>query len=87
MLALVTPGQLLQIAICGGLRGGGDTRWPLISSMTGILGVRTVLTLVFVQVLDLGLVGAWAAMALDQNLRAFIIYRRYRSGKWKTIRV
>ncbi|MGI6664814.1 MAG: MATE family efflux transporter [Christensenellaceae bacterium] len=87
MLALVAPGQILQQSICGGLRGGGDTKWPLISTMLGVLGMRMVMGYVFINVFDMGLFGAWLANVLDQNLRGFIIYLRFRSGKWKYLRV
>ncbi len=82
-----TTGQIIQMSICGGLRGGGDTRWPLVSTMIGILGIRTTLCLLFIRVLGMGVEGAWLAMATDQTIRAIIIFFRYRSGKWKTIRV
>ena len=87
ILAVNTTGQIIQMSICGGLRGGGDTRWPLVSTMIGILGIRTTLCLLFIRVLGMGVEGAWLAMATDQTIRAIIIFFRYRSGKWKTIRV
>ena len=34
-----------------------------------------------------GLVGAWSAMALDFSLRGTVNFLRYRSGRWKTIKV
>ena len=87
MLAITTPGQLVNMSICGGLRGGGDTRWPLIASVTGILFIRTGITYIMLHVFNMGLQGAWLAMAMDQNLRCMISYFRYRSGKWKAIKV
>ncbi|MBQ3872018.1 MAG: MATE family efflux transporter [Clostridia bacterium] len=87
MLAITTPGQILQMSVCGGLRGGGDTRWPLISTMIGILGVRTSLVILLIKVMGMDVSGAWLAMAIDQTMRAVIIFFRYKSGKWKTIRV
>ena len=87
MLAINTTGQLLQMSVCGGLRGGGDTRWPLISTMIGILGVRTTLVILLIRILGMDVSGAWLAMAIDQTIRACIIYLRYKSGKWKTIKV
>jgi len=83
MLALFVPGQVLQMGIAGGLRGGGDTKWPLISTMAGVLGVRMALGYLFISVFHMGLFGAWLANCLDQDLRGVIIYFRYRSGKWK----
>ncbi|NLY53374.1 MAG: MATE family efflux transporter, partial [Firmicutes bacterium] len=71
----------------GALRGAGDTRWPLISTLVGIAVVRVVLAKLFVDVLLWGLLGAWLAMAIDQCTRSAFIYFRYRSGRWKTVKV
>lgn len=89
-LKIISSVQLLQstqFILAGALRGAGDTRWPLISTLVGVAGVRVMLALLFVKVLHFGLVGAWCAMALDQCTRSAFIYFRYRSGKWKTVRV
>ncbi|MCL2056581.1 MAG: MATE family efflux transporter [Oscillospiraceae bacterium] len=87
ILAFFTTTQILQISICGGLRGGGDTKWPLISTMTGVLGGRMVLGYVFIVLFGWGIAGAWLCWLVDQTARAVIIYFRYRGGKWKTIKI
>ncbi len=89
-LKIISTVQMLQstqFILAGALRGAGDTRWPLIATLVGVAGVRVVLALLFVQVFHWGLIGAWCAMALDQCTRSAFIYFRYRSGKWKTVRV
>ncbi len=89
-LKIISTVQLLQstqFILAGALRGAGDTRWPLIGTLVGVAGVRVVLALLFVQVFHWGLIGAWCAMALDQCTRSAFIYWRYKSGKWKTVRV
>ena len=55
--------------------------------MIGILGVRTSLVILLIKVMGMDVSGAWLAMAIDQTMRAVIIFFRYKSGKWKTIRV
>ncbi len=87
LLALVTPAQIIQMSICGGLRGGGDTRWPMVSTMAGVLGMRMAMGYLFIHLFDWGLAGAWLACILDQNMRAGVIYLRMRSGKWKRQKV
>lgn len=87
IIALVQPLQSTQFILAGALRGAGDTRWPLISTFVGTVGVRIVLSILFVTVLEWGLVGAWLAMAIDQCTRSSFIYLRYRSGRWKTVKV
>ena len=87
ILATFTFQQILQITICGGLRGGGDTTWPLISTMMGVLAMRMILGYLFIIVFQWGIAGAWFSWMLDQSTRAAIIYFRYRGGKWQTIKV
>jgi len=87
ILAGFTTAQIFQMAVCGGLRGGGDTKWPLFSTMTGVLGMRMILGYFLVVVFQWGIGGAWLCWLLDQSIRAVIIYFRYRSGKWKKVRV
>lgn len=86
LAGFVAP-QIIQIAVCGGLRGGGDTKWPLISTMIGVLGMRMILGYFFIVLFHWGLAGAWFCWLLDQSTRAIIIYFRFKSGKWKTVKV
>jgi putative MATE family efflux protein len=79
--------QVYQICVCGGLRGGGDTKWPLYSTMGGVLCMRMVMGYFFIVQFQWGLAGAWWCWFLDQVARALIIHYRFRSGKWKTIKI
>ncbi len=36
---------------------------------------------------NMGLIGAWIAVAADQCLRSFLVLLRYNSGKWKQIKI
>lgn len=87
IIAIVQPAQSAQFILAGGLRGAGDTFWPLVSTLAGVVGVRVALALLFVNALHLGLMGAWLAMACDQLVRSLVITTRYRSGQWKHARV
>jgi len=87
IIGLVQPAQSTRFILSGGLRGAGDTRWPLYSTFIGIWGVRVVLGYLLAIVLGLGLLGAWLAMAVDQIARAMIIHYRFRRGGWKRVRV
>lgn len=85
--ALITYPQNSLAILAGSLRGAGDTKWPLISALIGMIFARVSLAAVFVKVFHLGLEGAWAAALADQSVRSIFIYLRYRTGKWKTITV
>lgn len=85
IIALVQPFQSSQLILAGGLRGAGDTVWTLVSTFTGILGVRLILAFVFVKIFGLGLSGAWMAVFVDQIVRWVLIYIRFKTGKWKQV--
>jgi Na+-driven multidrug efflux pump len=59
----------------------------LYAMFIGVWGFRVALCLLFVLVFEWGILGAWLAIAIDQIVRSFIIFFRYKSGKWKTIKV
>jgi putative MATE family efflux protein len=87
IIAAIQPAQSTQFILAGALRGAGDTRFPLYSTMLGMWGMRVALSYLFVLVFKWGLTGAWLAIAFDQVIRAILIYTRFNSGKWKWMRV
>ena len=48
--------------------------------------MRVAMAYLFVMTFGWGL-GAWLAIALDQIVRAMVIYSRFKSGKWKYFRI
>ena len=85
--AITQPFQSHQLIVAGSLRGAGDTVFPLISTFVGILVIRVLAATFFVNVLGLGLLGAWLAVMLDQVIRWLLIAMRFKSGKWKKVRI
>jgi putative MATE family efflux protein len=87
VIAFVQPFQSSQLIIAGGLRGAGDTVWTLVATFIGVLVLRVLFAYLFVNVLEMGLIGAWIAMFVDQFARWVVIYIRFRTGKWKYISI
>ena len=87
IVAFVQPFQSHQLITSGALRGAGDTVWPLIAIFVGSIVIRVSLGYVFVNIIGLGLAGAWYAVFIDQFIRWLIILFRFKSGKWKNIRI
>jgi len=87
IIALVQPFQSSQFILAGALRGAGDTFWPLVSTSVGVLLVRVVLAYIFVSIMGYGLVGAWIAVLVDQFVRWMFVYFRFKTGKWKHIKI
>lgn len=99
-VSLAMPALALTLILSGALRGAGDTRWPLVFSLIGFLGVRIPaaywLALESVQVpgtgwivagWGLGVLGAWYAMVADLSVRAVLIVYRFTHGGWKRVNV
>jgi len=76
----------LVLTLTGALSGAGDTR-PLFLVTTGGGIIRLSLALLFIKFLGWGLAGAWAAAGVDWVVRSVLIYSRFRSGAWKTVKV
>jgi len=87
IIALVQPFQSSQFILAGALRGAGDTFWPLVSTSVGVLMVRVVLAYIFVSVMGYGLMGAWIGVLVDQLVRWMFVYFRFKTGKWKYIKI
>ena len=81
------PFQSTQFALAGGLRGAGDTMYALYSTVAGMWFGRLALGWFFVSVMHWGLPGAWIGMTVDQTMRGILIYLRYRTGRWKDMKM
>jgi len=79
----------LQMILTGGLRGAGDTRLPLLFTLIGMVGLRIPLAILFSSphYLDMGVLGAWWAMLIDQTVRCLLVVWRFRHGGWQRVRV
>ena len=87
LVGLVQPLLAASMVFAGGLRGAGDTRYPMVITGASIWGLRVPLAYLLGLVMGWGLVGAWSAMAIDFGLRGVLNFLRFRSGRWKTVKV
>jgi len=98
IVAWGTPFHATIMILTGGLRGAGDTRWPLVITFAGLIGVRLPLALMLawpeVQLGPILLVGAgwgvhgaWVAMVTDIIVRSFLILLRFLHGGWRHVSV
>jgi Na+-driven multidrug efflux pump len=73
----------IEYALGGALRGAGDTRFPFLTVVTGLFGVRLPLAAGFAW---LGFPPEWifAARIGDYIVKATMLTLRFRSGRWKT---
>jgi putative MATE family efflux protein len=99
IICLAQPALVVLMILTGALRGAGDTRWPLINTFIGLLLIRIPLAIVLalpsitlpfvgqIELLNLGLVGAWYAMVVDLCTRTALIVWRFRQGAWTRMKV
>jgi len=69
------------------LRATGDVRFTMAVSMVSMWTLRIGLSHLFAGPMGLGLAGVWYAMYADWVARAIIFFFRWRSGKWRRMRV
>ncbi len=79
--------QISQIIYGGCLRAGGDVRYTLIASLVSVTLIRTLVTLVCTQFLNMGLSGIWLGVLADQLSRFILLSLRFRKGQWVNYRV
>jgi putative MATE family efflux protein len=84
IMALVQPLMAVEFTLGGCLRGAGDTRFPLMTTMIGLCGVRVGLAAVFV-LLDFSVEWIYAALIGDYIIKAILLLRRFKGGKWQQI--
>lgn len=77
-------GKCSNIALVRSLQAAGDVKFPTTVGIISMWVIAFGLSLVLGVFCNLGLIGVWIAMALDENIRAVIFVFRWRSGVWKT---
>lgn len=78
--------QAFGFVIMGGLRGAGDTRFPMWVTAVGAWLIRLSMTYWLVRVAKTGVSGAWWAMAADGLFKGIASWLWFRTGKWKRAR-
>jgi putative MATE family efflux protein len=87
IIAFNQPFMAVLNVLSGGLRGAGDTRFPMITSTIGIWCVRLPIGWLLGIPLGLGLHGIYLVYVADAIVRAALVTWRWRQGHWKTMTV
>ena len=87
IMAFAQPLMAVARVGAGALRGAGDTKYVMFGTGLSIWGARLGLAYLCVNVLQMGLVGAWIGLFADQAVRAIVFGWRYYQGKWQQIEV
>lgn len=77
-------GRAVNMTQVRALQAAGDIQFPILLGIASQWGVAVTLSFVFAVGMNLGVVGVWLAMMIDEVLRAILFLLRWYSGKWKT---
>lgn len=87
VMAFTQPFQAPAQVFAGALRGAGDTRYPMLVTSISMWAVRLPLAWLAAIPLGLSLPGVLVSAVADAAFRASGAYLRYRTGRWREIRV
>ncbi|RKD32108.1 MATE family efflux transporter [Thermohalobacter berrensis] len=85
MIIVVQPIFAVYIVLAGALRGAGDTRFTMFTTIIGNWAGRLLSSLFFGYYLGYGLIGLWIGMLIDICTRTLLIFKRFKSKKWQKI--
>lgn len=80
---LLETGRTINITIINSLRAAGDARYPVRIGFISMVCIGLSAGYLFVFVFDMGLVGVWLAISLDEWIRAVLVMFRWKSRKWE----
>ena len=78
--------EAVVVVLVGALRGAGDTFWAMCISVS-LHWLLVPILFVILHVLKLSPETAWVALVFTFLIFSVLFYLRYRSGKWRTIRI
>ena len=81
ILAIIQPLMAIEFAIGGALRGGGDTRYPLLVTFFGMIVGRLSVGL-GLRMLGAPVEAMYAVILVDYSIKATMLVLRFRSKKW-----
>ena len=87
MISLIIFMQITQVIYTGCLRGGGDTKFTAFVSLISVAMIRPFSGWLFCYPLNMGLLGAWLGLTVDQLMRLTLSYLRFKSGKWTRYKI
>ena len=79
--------DMLNVLFAAALKGAGDTTYPVVLTVVLAWGVMLVPTYVLCVIGDGGVYTAWTAAAAYIFLVGLLMFRRFRRGHWKSMRV
>lgn len=86
ILGAVQPLMAMEFALGGALRGAGDTRFPMLTTLTGLVVVRGSVAAIGAY-LGLSVEWIYAALIVDYIVKASMLAWRFKQDRWKLIQI
>ena len=84
LLGSMQPLMAIEFSLGGALRGAGDTKTPLVITLTCLLFIRVSLALIF-YMLDASIEVIFSTLVADYVVKGFLYVARFKSNKWMNI--
>ena len=81
--SICIPVWSLSFVLPSGLKGAGDTKYTLVTTLIGMWVFRITLGYILGVTLNFGLLGVWMGMFIDWTIRGTLYLIRFKKGKWK----
>ena len=81
LVAVLLIPMAVEFSLAGALRGAGDTRFPLFSTILGLIFGRIIAPIILVKI-EAPVIWLYMTLGLDYILKAALVTWRYRSLKW-----
>jgi len=84
LLGSMQPLMAIEFSLGGALRGAGDTKTPLVITLTCLLFIRVFLAVVFF-LLDASIEIIFSTLLADYIVKGFLYVSRFKSGRWMNV--
>ena len=81
LLGSMQPLMAIEFSLGGSLRGAGDTKTPLVITLTCLLFIRVLLALIFYS-LNASIEIIFSTLVADYVVKGFLYIARFRSDRW-----
>ena len=81
LLGSMQPLMAIEFSLGGALRGAGDTKTPLVITLTCLLFIRVFLAVIFF-LLDASIEIIFSTLLADYIVKGFLYVSRFKSGRW-----
>jgi len=80
---LLESGRVINLVVNRAIKASGDARYPLISIVIIQWLIILPLTFILSCTLNLGFLGIWVALAIDECIRGINLYLRWKTKRWQ----